>query len=114
MKPNYNYNNADSLALTVPCPLCHAEEDMPCVYVWPKGVRECAFTWDHDPTLCTAHSKGQHERLAKVGMPTKITHNERKSVVFKRSVRQKQLEEKKRLVEWLRRYGDIFKEGGIG
>lgn len=106
--------NLNSLALMVPCPLCNAEEDRPCVYVWPKGVKECQFTWESDPTHCTVHSEGQHERLAKVGEPTKIAHNARKHLVFKRSVRQKQFEEMQRLGEWLRRYGNIFKEDGEG
>lgn len=98
----------DSLALTVPCPLCNAPEYTPCVYVWPKGVRDCQF--DDDSDLCTVHSDTQHERLAKVGMPTKVIHNARKHVVFKRSVRQRLLDEYERLAEWLQQYGDIFEE----
>lgn len=110
MSYSSNFISSNSLALTVPCPLCLAEEDMPCVYVWPKGVKECQFKENSD--ICWNHSDAQHERLAKVGLPTKIPHNERKNVVFKRSVRKKQSEELERLGEWLRRYGNIFKEGG--
>lgn len=100
---------SDLLALSVPCPLCGAAEDSPCVYVWPKGVRECQFEADSD--ICWQHSDSQHERLAKVGTPTRVTHNARKQIVFNRRVRQRQLDQLKLLSDWLVRYGDIFKEG---
>lgn len=105
---------SDSLALTVPCPLCGATEDSPCVYVWPKGVKDCEFTYILDPTHCTVHSDTQHERLAKVGTPTKIAHNDRKNIVFNRRVRARQLAELKQLRTWLLQHGNIFKEDGIG
>lgn len=99
---------SDALALTVPCPLCKAEAYSPCVYVWPKGVKECFFAdgWDE----CVQHNRGQHERLAKVGTPTKVTHNARKYLVFTRKIRERQLAELAQLHEWLVRYGDIFTE----
>lgn len=99
---------SDSLALTVPCPLCRVPEYVRCVYVWPKGVAPCHFPegWDR----CVQHSSGQHERLNKVGTPTKITHNARKNVVFNRKIRERQLELLEQLKHWLLRYGDIFEE----
>lgn len=98
----------DALALTVPCPLCGVAEYTHCVYVWPKGVTECFFPegWDY----CIRHSDRQHERLNKVGTPTKVTHNARKNVVFNRKIRERQLEEFKRLSDWLIKYGGIFAE----
>lgn len=96
----------DTLALTVPCPLCGVPEYVRCVYVWPKGVRECEFDGDR----CFRHSESQHERLAKVGTPTKVTHKERKNIVFNRKIRERQLELLKRLRQWLLAYGDIFQE----
>lgn len=102
----------DSLSLTVACPLCGAAEYSPCVYVWPKGVRECQFGNNSD--ICWYHSNSQHERLAKVGQPTKTTHNARKHLVFNRRVRERQLAELRQLSNWLNRYADIFKEEGNG
>lgn len=101
---------SDALALTVPCPICGVPEFVQCVYVWPKGVRECAFTYIHDPAQCTVHSDTQHERLAKVGTPTKVTHNARKNIVFTRKIRDRQLELLEQLRTWLLEYGDIFEE----
>lgn len=97
---------SDLLALSVPCPLCNAPEDSPCVYVWPKGVRECEFKNDSD--VCYLHSDSQHERLANVGTPTRVTHNARKQLMFNRRVRQRQLAELQHLRTWLLKYGDIF------
>lgn len=99
---------SDALALTIPCPLCGVSEYVQCVYVWPKGVRECHFPegWDS----CVQHSESQHERLAKVGTSTKITHNARKNQVFTRKIRERQLELLEQLRDWLTDYGDIFEE----
>lgn len=106
--------NPDDLALTVVCPVCDAPEEQPCVYIWPKGVRECEFSNERFPTICQVHSDGQHERLLKVGLPTKVAHVKRKNLVFRRSVRQRQLEDLEYLRNWLLQYGDIFKEEGGG
>lgn len=110
MKNYYDNQISDTLALTIPCPLCGAPEYTACVYVWPKGVRECEFTWEFDPDHCTVHSEGQHERLNKVGTPTKVTHNARKNVVFNRKIREQRLAELEQLRAWLLKYGDIFEE----
>lgn len=103
-------SNNDSLVYTVACPLCQAPEYSPCVYVWPKGVAPCYFPDGY--TTCISHNDRQHERLAKVGTPTKVPHNARKNVVHKRSVRERQLTELRQLSDWLNRYGDIFAEDG--
>lgn len=100
----------DSLALTVECPICQAPEYSPCVYVWPKGVAECYFPDGY--YTCIQHSDAQHERLAKVGTPTKVAHNARKNVVFNRRVRERQLATHRQLSDWLTQYGDIFAEDG--
>lgn len=107
-----NDSISDSLALSVPCPLCLAPEDEPCVYVWPKGVSECVFREGSD--ICWQHNDAVHERLAKVGTPTKTTHNARKNLVFNRRVRQRQLAEQAQLRNWLLQYGNIFKVEGNG
>lgn len=103
-------NMTDDIALTVACPVCNAPEDSPCVYIWPKGVRECEFTNELFPDICQVHSDKQHERLEKVGALTKASHSKRKNIVYKRSVRQRQLEELTRLRNWLLQYGSIFEE----
>lgn len=96
-------------ALNIPCPTCGVAEDVACVYVWPKGVTECEF-WE-DSEICYKHTDTQHERLTKVGTPTKAPHQSRKIAVHKRKIRERQLEEWEQLRRWLLKYGDIFKEG---
>lgn len=108
-----NYDDiGDALALTVPCPLCGAQEFEPCVYVWPKGVRPCHMPEGLD--YCIQHNADQHKRLDKVGTPTKVIHNARKNLVYTRKIRDRQLAELGQLGDWLHKYGDIFREGGTG
>lgn len=103
--PNYP---ATDLALSIPCPVCGVDEERPCVYVWPKGVAECKFWEDSD--ICFRHSDSQHDRIAKVGTPTKTPHSSRKGAVFKRKLRERQHEEWEKLRRWFAEYGDIFEE----
>ena len=99
----------EELVYSVVCPTCGVEPDDPCVYLWPKGVSECAFHEGSDE--CYKHSPGQHERMARAGTPTKAPHHSRNRAANKRKVREQRLAEQKQLREWLDAYGDIFAIG---
>ena len=84
------------------CPDCGAKKGRTCTSIYRGPL--CKYREKN----YSCHSSRLHETMRNAGLPIKIAHNGRMSLLWKAESRQEKRQRVQQLRDWLRKYGDIF------